>query len=352
MIKLNTTRFLDAFLSMLRSSYFTKRPFFLAHAVTYGCNSKCKTCTYWQMSHRMKEDLSTREVFELLDEAYDFGMRGYYLFGGEPLVRKDIGDIVRYAKNKGFLTVMNTNGSLAGPGNRTLWENLDFAFISLDYFNSYHDSIRGRRGSFDEVMKCIGRIREVNTTLITFVATISKLNYDAIEPMAKLSRDMRVGISYNAVEPTVESSFEEGWSYSPVNEYGLSKEQLQSFYSALLRLKSEGYPLMETDYVLRHYVEGEPFICHFPKIFVYVSPDKKIYNCTLNHVYDLRKGSFQDYFSGPLYREHVKMAEGCNSCVRTCVRMYSYAYTLKPMNFMNLYDIVKILINQKTKIIL
>jgi len=62
-------------------------------------------------------------------------MRGYYLFGGEPLVRKDIGDIVRYAKNKRlpdrdeYKTV-----PLFGPGNRTSMGEPDFAFISLDYF--------------------------------------------------------------------------------------------------------------------------------------------------------------------------------------------------------------------------
>jgi MoaA/NifB/PqqE/SkfB family radical SAM enzyme len=144
-------RFLDALLSMLKSKLFTRRPFFLAHAITYGCNSKCKTCTYWQMSNRIKDDLSTEEVFGLLDEAYDVGMRGYYLFGGEPTVRSDIGKIVDYAKEKGFVTTMNTNGSLLGAKAESL-QHLDFVFVSLDYFNDYHNFIRGRTCSFDEVI--------------------------------------------------------------------------------------------------------------------------------------------------------------------------------------------------------
>jgi molybdenum cofactor biosynthesis enzyme MoaA len=48
------------------------------------------------MSPKQENDLSTEEVYTLLDEAYDFGMRGYYLFGGEPLVRKDIEAVVEY----------------------------------------------------------------------------------------------------------------------------------------------------------------------------------------------------------------------------------------------------------------
>lgn len=110
--KSDAERFLGSFLSMVKSRAYTHKPFFLAHAITFGCNSFCKMCTYWQLTPRMKEDLSTEEVFRLLDEAYDFGMRAYYIFGGEPLIRKDIGKIVEYAKNRGFLTTMNTNASL------------------------------------------------------------------------------------------------------------------------------------------------------------------------------------------------------------------------------------------------
>ena len=346
-MKDNKARFSDAFLSMLKSRLFTHRPFYLAHAITYACNSRCKTCTYWQMSNKNQNDLSTGEVYELLDQAYDFGMRGYYLFGGEPLVRRDIEDVVEYARRKGFLTTMNTNGSLLEGKAESLGENLDFVFVSLDYFDDYDDFIRGRRGQFEEVVRGIRKIREVGRTRVTLVTTISRLNFDAIKPMAEFAQKLGVRISYNAVEPTVQSSFEEGRTDSPVEEYGLSSEQLKTFYGTLLRLKSEGYPLMETSYVLKHYVEEKAFICHFPKIFVYVSPDKKIFNCTYDHTYDLKKGSFEDYFNSRLYRNYVKRAEKCNICVRTCVRMYSYAYGLKPMNFLNLYDDIKILINQK-----
>jgi MoaA/NifB/PqqE/SkfB family radical SAM enzyme len=346
-MKRNSVRYIDAFLSMLRSSLFTHKPFFLAHAITYSCNAKCKTCTYWQISNKEHKDLSTDEVYSLLDKAYDFGMRGYYLFGGEPLVRKDIEAVVEYAKNRGFLTTMNTNASLLEAKADSLGENLDFIFVSLDSFNDYHDFIRGRQGSFAEVMKGIKKISEVGRTRVTLVATISSINLDAIKSLAKLAQDLDVGISYNAVEPTVQLGFDGGRTDSPVKTYGLSEQQLQTFYQTLLALKEEGYPLMETTYVLKHYVQGKNWICHFPKVFVYVSPDNKIFNCTYDHTYDLKNGSFEDYFTSIPYKEHVNKAKKCNICVRTCVRMYSYAYALKPLNFLNLYKDIELLKNHK-----
>ena len=367
--KRDRDRFLDIFLSMLKSNFFTRTPFFLAHAITYCCNSKCKTCTYWQMSKRTNEDLPTEAVFRLLDEAYDYGMRGYYLFGGEPTTRKDIGKVVDYAKAKGFVTTMNTNGSLMAKKAESL-KNLDFVFVSLDYFNEYNDFIRGRQGAFREVVKGIERIREVGNTRVTLVTTISSLNFDAIEPMAKFARDLQVGISYNAVEPTVQSGFGEGRTELPLKSYGLSRAQLKFFYKLLLQLKRKGYPLMETECVLRHFVEGRGWTCQFPKMFVYVSADNKIFSCTYDHpyeqnfkelvaqvpgdlicthdhTYDLNRGSFREYFGSDLYQKEVAKAEKCNMCVRTCVRGYSYVYDLNPQNFMNILTDVAILMKQK-----
>lgn len=337
-------RFMDAMLSMAKSRIFTHKPFFLAHAATFGCNSKCKMCTYWKLTPRMKEDMTTEEVFQLLDEAYDFGMRGYYLFGGEPLIRKDVGLLVDYAKRRGFLTTMNTNASLLASKAPAL-RNLDFAFVSLDYFDGYHDYIRGRKGSFDDAVRGVQRIREVGKTRVVLVTTVSKLNLDAVEPMAKFAKELNVGISYNFVEPTLDFGLtpSEG---SPNMDLGLTKEQLRGYYRQLLELKRSGYPLMETEYVLRHFAEGRPWTCHFPKMFVYVSPDKKIYDCTYGYSYDLRNGSFTQYFASEAYSDQVAKAERCNMCVRTCVRGYSYAYEFNPLNLVDLVADTRILIRQ------
>jgi MoaA/NifB/PqqE/SkfB family radical SAM enzyme len=167
-----------------------------------------------------------------------------------------------------------------------------------------------------------------------------------MEPMARLARDLKVGISYNFVEPTLDFGLTPS-NDSPNLSLGLTKAQQRQFYDDLLRLKEEGYPLMETEYVLRHFSEGRRWKCHFPKMFVYVSPDKKIFDCMYNYNYDLRKGSFEEYFSSALFRDQVAKAEACNRCVRTCVRGYSYAYDLNPLNFIDLIGDARILVNQR-----
>ncbi len=330
----NALRYAGALGSMVRSRLLSGRPFFLAHAVTFGCNSRCRTCSYWKLTPRMKEDLTTAEVGSLLDEARAAGLRAYYLFGGEPLVRKDIGTLVSMAKARGFLTTMNTNGSLLAAKAPTL-RDLDVAFVSLDYFNEYDDFIRGRPGTFQEVVRGIDRIREVAGTKVVLVTTISSMNLDAIEPMAEFAQAHGVMVSYNAVEPTLDFGLTSSEN-SPNFDYGLTHEQLASFYERLLAVKRRGLPLMETELVLRHFTEGRAWRCEFPKMFVYVAPDKKIYSCDYRYGYDLKQGSFEAYFASPQFRAHVLEAERCNRCIRTCVRGYSYSYDLLPRQLLGL----------------
>jgi MoaA/NifB/PqqE/SkfB family radical SAM enzyme len=342
-------RYMGTLGAYLRSRLVTHVPFVLAHSITYGCNARCKMCTYWRMSHRLNEDLTTAEVKNLLSEAYSFGMRGYYVFGGEPLFRRDISQILGFAKGLGYLTMINTNGSLLTELASTIGPNLDFAFISLDYPNEYHDVIRGRKGSFKEVIDGIAALHENSSTRVTLVTTISRLNFDKVTAMADLAQKLDVGISYNTVEPTVSTSFEEGRTDAPVGEYGLSTIQLNEFYRTLLELKRQGYPLMETEKVLEDYCIGRRYKCLFPRIFLYVSPEGKVFSCNYNHTFDLRKASLNSYFRSDLYRQHTHFAETCNICLRTCVRMYSYSYAPEPLHFLELFSSARLLTKQSSQ---
>ena len=329
------SRYVGLGMGLFRSRLVTGRPFFLAHAVTFGCNSRCQTCSYWKLTPRMNEDLPTEGVYALLDDAYAAGMRGYYLFGGEPLVRKDISAIVDHANRRGFFTCMNTNGSLLSAKAPSLM-GLDVAFVSLDYYDAYHDVIRGHPGNFDQVRRGVERIRNVAGTKVTLVSTISTLNgLESMEPLAQLAQEWHVGISFNSIEPTLDFGLTDS-DHSPNLRFEFDPPTLHRFYVEVLRLKRAGYPLMETEEILRDYVAGKPWKCEFDRMFVYVSPDQQIYSCDYRYGYDLRRGSFEQYFGSREFREHTKSIETCNRCVRTCVRNYAYIYQLHPLHLYHL----------------
>src|SRR3989441_10058244 len=82
--------------------------------LTYGCNLHCVHC-YTDCYNRpdlLKQEMSYTEVTGILDQLYNEGCLWVCFTGGEIFVRKDFLDIYAYAKQKGFLITLFTNGTL------------------------------------------------------------------------------------------------------------------------------------------------------------------------------------------------------------------------------------------------
>jgi radical SAM protein with 4Fe4S-binding SPASM domain len=85
--------------------------------LTFRCNLRCAHC-YASFGHEGvpgKTELSYAEVCDILDQIAEAGCLWLLLTGGEPLVRRDFVDIYTYAKRKGFLVTLFTNGTLITP---------------------------------------------------------------------------------------------------------------------------------------------------------------------------------------------------------------------------------------------
>ncbi len=85
--------------------------------VTQRCNLRCMHC-YIPLSKRKgprKVELSISEIQHILDEIKEAGCLWLLLTGGEPLLRTDFLDIYKFAKHKGFLLTLFTNGTLLTP---------------------------------------------------------------------------------------------------------------------------------------------------------------------------------------------------------------------------------------------
>ena len=76
------------------------------------CNLRCKHCYSISSDHDFPGELSTEDVFRVMDDLWAFGVRVLILSGGEPLLRPDIFTISRHAKEMGFYVGLSTNGTL------------------------------------------------------------------------------------------------------------------------------------------------------------------------------------------------------------------------------------------------
>jgi Fe-coproporphyrin III synthase len=126
------------------------------------CNLTCKHCYSISADRDFPGELSTEEVFSVMDDLKAFGVPVLILSGGEPLLRADIFDISKRAKAMGFYTGLSTNGTLITGENigRIAEVGYDYVGISIDGIRDTHDHFRRRKGAFDESMNGIRLCRE------------------------------------------------------------------------------------------------------------------------------------------------------------------------------------------------
>ncbi len=148
----------------------TAAPFLIVWDVTYACNLKCKHC-YASAGKKAPDELTTKEAKEAIDLFRKIGVVAIAFSGGEPLVRKDIFELIEYAKKRDFYVSMASNGTLITKkiAQKLKEVGLDYIEISLDGFEKTHDNFRGIKGAWKKAVQGIRNCVEVG--LDTCVAT-------------------------------------------------------------------------------------------------------------------------------------------------------------------------------------
>jgi heme d1 biosynthesis radical SAM protein NirJ len=126
------------------------------------CNLTCKHCYSISADIDFKGELSTAEVFTVMDDLKAFRVPVLILSGGEPLLRPDIFDISRRAREMGFYVGLSTNGTLIDAHNIDAIAAIgyDYVGISIDGVRETHDRFRRKEGAFDASMAGIRLCRD------------------------------------------------------------------------------------------------------------------------------------------------------------------------------------------------
>lgn len=145
---------------------------------TNECNLACRHC-YRDAGARREEELDTAEALTLIDGIRAAGFRIMIFSGGEPLLREDIVELVRYAKSRGLVPVFGSNGTLlTGELAHRLADAGTAAFgISLDSPHAAeHDDFRGVPGAFQGAVDGMRVCREAG---IPFQVHTTAMNWNA-----------------------------------------------------------------------------------------------------------------------------------------------------------------------------
>ncbi len=126
------------------------------------CNLACKHCYSISADVDFPGELSTRQVFSVMQDLKAFHVPVLILSGGEPLLRPDIFTISKQAKSLGFYVALSTNGTLIDEHNidQIAEVGYDYLGISIDGMRETHDRFRRKEGAFDASLQALQRCRE------------------------------------------------------------------------------------------------------------------------------------------------------------------------------------------------
>ncbi len=156
-----------------------RHPVLCNYYVTYRCNATCSFCDIWERPSPYVTIDNARENFRDLKR---LGVRVIDFTGGEPLLHRQLPELLAEAKQLGFITTVTTNGLLYPKQAASLHGLVDMLHFSLDSPDAdEHDKGRGVR-CFDKVMESIAIAKTLGERP-DILFTVFEHNIDQIEAM-------------------------------------------------------------------------------------------------------------------------------------------------------------------------
>jgi MoaA/NifB/PqqE/SkfB family radical SAM enzyme len=300
-----------------------KIPLNVMLSVTNRCTSRCAYCN---IPARAQRELTTVEITRLVDEITSMGAQRLGLWGGEPLLRDDIGRIIDHAKRRGLYVTLDSNGYMAGERLGQL-KNLDHFILSLDGPQEAHDRVRGK-GSFQAAMKAAGLLKGRMT--VWTITVLTKHNLDGIDFILDTARRHGFQATFQVLHHNDILGRDHGSLLPHSDAY---REAVRS----IILKKKNGAPVASSYTYLRHLLDwpdyGEPMLpravdgvrCLAGRCYCNVDTDGAVYPCSLL----VGKMKSLNYLDRGFKKAFDGMPQfACRACNASCYTEYNSLFSL------------------------
>jgi len=302
-----------------------KIPLNVSFSVTNRCNLRCSYCGIYK---RKQNELAKKQVFSLIDELSEMGTQRLGFWGGEPLLRNDIGELVNYANENGIFTSVISNGYLV-PQKIAELKKLELLFLSLDGSEKTHDVTKGK-GSFKKQIEAIEAALDNNIPVWT-ITVLNKSNLNDIDFVLDLAEKKKFLTTFQVLYRDSEIT-ENNSNIVP------TKEEYRDVINKIIDEKRNGAPIASSEAYLKHILNWSDYNktalfnqesdfkmkCFGGTFFCNIDTDGGVYPCdwmigkipALNCVKDSFKRAW-DEISIP----------NCNGCLKSCYSEYNLMFS-------------------------
>ncbi len=288
--------------------------------LTENCQAKCITCDYWKT--RWQDGFNTEKAIDLVNQIADLGIGVLRLTGGEPLLRRDLFDVLARARGSSFKQiVLQTNGLLLKKLHREINESaITKVAVSIDGLKGTNDQIRGIRGYFDLALEGTRLLRGKD---IAISVTLNRLSAPELDELAETARELGAQIELNILSRSLfflaNADTESLW---PDHH---EAKQISDFLRS--KLKRPGY---EVDYITQYYNKGPltepPCVLGFLQVFVLSNGDVLTGCYPLKPVGNVLRESLKAILASDTYRRQAvamvrRECPGCTCGIESSLAM-------------------------------
>jgi radical SAM protein with 4Fe4S-binding SPASM domain len=296
--------------------------------LTYRCNERCVHC---YLDHDDHGEMSTAEIKRLLEELAEAGVFFLVLSGGEIFLRKDLFEILEYARELTFSIKLKTNAVMIRQASAKRIAALGIESVQISVYShraEVHDEITKVRGSFKRTIEG-ARLLKAHGVKVSFANVLMKHNAHDYPQVQALAAEM--GVSYN-VDATITPMMDGDRSILGLNVDSAVLEDV--FHDSALVGNAEEFcappagPLAEADAM-------DTLPCSAGHTACYVSPYGDVYPCVQFPLPsgNVRETGFLEIWEHSPQLQEVRaitMADlqGCSTCTHggSCSRCPGLAY--------------------------
>lgn len=321
-------------------------PFMVEFQLTKACNLKCEYC-YAELETLTDKDYTFDQWKGIFDEFYSMGMRVARLLGGEPTIRKDLGDIIRYLKSKDVFIEIATNGMMLDKHLDAL-RLVDIVQISIDGDKAATDASRGK-GAYEKIIAGInlGLANKLPVRIhgVFNKNSIEKGNESPVAHLAKLSK--QYDIPFNFCQYVADFDGTKAPAYVPFSK-------TKPYHEECLHYKRAGYRYFNSDSAInqllywhdlnkdvikeedRQYVPKDFTRCVAGEMYCFFDSDGALYSCVplWNYGHNSKKIGIKKAWEN---LSEVRKCKGCISCLSLGDIEFSKSLSLNPRVLVNTF---------------
>jgi radical SAM protein with 4Fe4S-binding SPASM domain len=279
--------------------------------VTHNCNLHCIGCYSWVDYRNNKSNLTTGQMYYIINELKSCGVESIVFSGGEPFLRDDFHKICKYAKEVAKIPKVSviTNGTVQHERYDKCLNYLDYISVSLDGYDEKTQFIRDP-GIMPKVFDTISYLKTKDIK-VSFITTLHSKNVDYMDKYVQLSKSLDLEFNFSPLTVDVKNLVFQDYilgddDMSKVGLYVASGGENVSVLDSALHGSSlyctKGCGVGRN--IISIGADGTVYPCHM----------LHVENCKLGNILDTRLGAILSSEENPFQNLSVECIEPCNKC--------------------------------------